>query len=394
MRYAGPGGGKRGKKRNSETDSDVSSTVSSNNHTSLARAPMLGAPSRSRHHHLISSASSSSSTLQASNHSHLGMPTPPPYASLNAEDSIPTVHPFVRHLAGTLGGGEPLSLAQSILCEEQQRQRDIRRLEELAMIQTMQQIRDNPGLLNSLSAANSLTAPPTMPPPEPINPLAALPQADLLLRVQLQQQLRQQEQDLILQQALMAAGTTLPPLPLPPAAASVLPQHLPSYMPPPPIHAPNPCASTIHPVSRVADLSIPHDENVLSEHQVLLRQQIEFFEATPEDVQAFTPSRRLEISVGQAGIRCKHCARNLPPPDYVRGTMYFPSTLRALYQAAQNMGSVHLSDKCPTVSHEIKTRLLEYMEKPTNGGRGGKQYWADCAMARGIQETEMGLRFH
>ena len=147
---------------------------------------------------------------------------------------------------------------------------------------------------------------------------------------------------------------------------------------------------TLHPA---VDLYMPRDEFVLSEHQILLRKQIEFFQATPVDIQVFTPGRRKEISVGQVGIRCKHCARGLDKRNYVKGTMYFPSTLRALYQAAQNCGKVHLSDKCPTVSNEVKVQLKAYMEMPTSSGYGGKQYWSDCAMERGVCETTGGLRF-
>jgi hypothetical protein len=146
----------------------------------------------------------------------------------------------------------------------------------------------------------------------------------------------------------------------------------------------------VHPA---VDLYMPRDEFVLSEHQILLRKQMEFFQATSADIQVVTPGRRNEIWVGQVGIRCKHCARGLGKHQYVKGTMYFPATLRAVYQAAQNCGKVHLSDICPKVSTEVKNQLKAYMEMPTTSGYGGKQYWSDCATARGVYETADGLRF-
>jgi hypothetical protein len=144
---------------------------------------------------------------------------------------------------------------------------------------------------------------------------------------------------------------------------------------------------------REFELYTPGDDNILSEPQVLLRKQMEFFQAETVDIQVVTPIRRNEISVGQVGVRCKHCARGLKQHQYVKGTMYFPSTLRALYQAAQNCGKVHLSDICPKVSTEVKNQLKTYMETPASIGYGGKIYWSDCASARGICETEIGLRF-
>ena len=161
----------------------------------------------------------------------------------------------------------------------------------------------------------------------------------------------------------------------------------------------HPAAASLFPLNphqtfhSAVNLYMPRDEYILSEPQILLRKQMEFFQATPADIDVVTPGRRKKISVGQVGIRCKHCARGLNTQHYVKGTMYFPSTLRALYQAAQNCGKVHLSDKCPMVSTEVKIQLKEYMEMPTSSGYGGKQYWSDCAMERGVCETENGLRF-
>jgi len=171
------------------------------------------------------------------------------------------------------------------------------------------------------------------------------------------------------------------PLPLPqPAAALFMPQ---------------PQTSGSIGYQRTADLYMGvSDENILSDHQVLLRQQIEFFEARPEDIHYFTPGRRRGISVGQVGIRCKACALMLQPHERRKGCVYFPSTLRALYQAAQNMGTTHFLGNCKCISPQVQAQLQEYANSKAEAGYGGKKYWAKGAIKRGIYETETGLRFH
>jgi hypothetical protein len=92
------------------------------------------------------------------------------------------------------------------------------------------------------------------------------------------------------------------------------------------------------------------------------------------------------------GIRCKHCAV-LPRTERLRGTVYFPSTLPALYQAAQNMATIHFTHRCQQISPRLKEQLINLHDKKTVSGHGGKKYWAEGAVARGICETERGLWF-
>jgi hypothetical protein len=134
------------------------------------------------------------------------------------------------------------------------------------------------------------------------------------------------------------------------------------------------------------------DDDVLSNQQIVVRKQIEFFIAGQEDIDSFTPGRRKELSVGQVGIRCKHCA-GLARKERPRGAVYFPSTLSALYQAAQNMSSIHFSGTCQQIDPMLKEQLIQLQETKAVSGHKGKKYWAEGAMARGIYETEIGLRF-
>ena len=267
---------------------------------------------------------------------------------------------------------------------------------------------NNPFLLLSMLARNPnaealppgilrTNLPPTVAPAN-IDPSFLLPPIGLSLADLLSQSQQQQAQELLLHQARqqqLLMGL-LPQSDLQgQAAASLLSPRpfLPPTLPSTTSRLPLPVGATpVRPV-RTAPLYMPRDDDILSSHQIILRRQIEFFEARFEDIQSFTPGRRKEISVGQVGIRCKHCAAALEPHQRTKGNMYFPSTLRALYQAAQNMGTTHFIGKCPRLPWEVKQKLHEYTEMRAISGHGGKKYWADGAVSLGIYETDRGLRF-
>ena len=52
-------------------------------------------------------------------------------------------------------------------------------------------------------------------------------------------------------------------------------------------------------------LSLSCDEEQLSEYQILVRKQLEIFEATQEDVESNTQGRKKQVTLGQVGIRCR-----------------------------------------------------------------------------------------
>jgi hypothetical protein len=83
----------------------------------------------------------------------------------------------------------------------------------------------------------------------------------------------------------------------------------------------------------------PKDKNRLTDYQILVRKQIELFEAVQEDVDTTPQGRVRRVVLGQVGIRCRHCA-SLPPRDRKRGAFYYPSKLNVVYQVscADGMG--------------------------------------------------------
>jgi len=136
-------------------------------------------------------------------------------------------------------------------------------------------------------------------------------------------------------------------------------------------------------------LYISTDDEVLSDYQILLRKQMEFFEASFNDVGKTSCGRRRPIMMNQVGIRCRHC-RALPIENRKNGTIYYPSKLTSIYQAAQNMAITHLLGNCYLIDKNIKKQLQTYQEGPSITGHGGKKYWAKTAKAQGIKESNEG----
>eukprot|EP00526_Cylindrotheca_closterium_P017661 CAMPEP_0113648380 /NCGR_PEP_ID=MMETSP0017_2-20120614/25658_1 /TAXON_ID=2856 /ORGANISM="Cylindrotheca closterium" /LENGTH=303 /DNA_ID=CAMNT_0000560589 /DNA_START=103 /DNA_END=1014 /DNA_ORIENTATION=- /assembly_acc=CAM_ASM_000147 len=133
------------------------------------------------------------------------------------------------------------------------------------------------------------------------------------------------------------------------------------------------------------------DKQVLSECQCLVRQQLEFFESSKEDIRWSTQGRKMSIARGQVGIRCKWCS-HLSPQCRSPGAVYYSATTHGFYQAAQNMLKNHLCKECRHIPPDIERRLNRLRDHKRRGPVG-KKYWAEAARARGIYECGGRLRF-
>ncbi|CAB9513982.1 expressed unknown protein [Seminavis robusta] len=137
-------------------------------------------------------------------------------------------------------------------------------------------------------------------------------------------------------------------------------------------------------------LALSCDDEQLSEYQMLVRKQLEIFEAQPEDVESNTQGRKKQVILGQVGIRCRHCS-GLSLRQRGRGAVYYPARLQGVYQAAQNMASSHLCESCQCIPPHLKADLRNLRDRRDTAS-GGKQYWADGARAMGLVESDEGLR--
>lgn len=139
-------------------------------------------------------------------------------------------------------------------------------------------------------------------------------------------------------------------------------------------------------------LYVASDDESVNGYQCFARKQIELFEATQEDVDAGAQGRNKPIILGQVGIRCIHCS-DLHPRFRARASVYYPSRLAVMYQAAQNIVNTHLPELCESIPEEVRQKLLHLNSKRSAVG-GGKVYWGDTAVVQGVVDTDgHGLRF-
>jgi hypothetical protein len=146
-------------------------------------------------------------------------------------------------------------------------------------------------------------------------------------------------------------------------------------------------------LSITVPLFLDYDQQVLTQYQCLLRQQMELFEAGPLDVRINVKGRIKPLRLGQLGLRCRHCSM-LPPDERTRGAVYFPGSVEGVYQIAQNMCKKHLCDRCDRIPSSIKHKLREmFRSKEDNNRRaGGKVYWVESLAVLGVYEDkETGL---
>jgi hypothetical protein len=147
------------------------------------------------------------------------------------------------------------------------------------------------------------------------------------------------------------------------------------------------------PMSLPVALAIPTDGCKLSNHQSLLRTQIEAFQASDDDVTTHTRGRNKPIVLGQVGIRCKHCAHVLVSRRQ-KGAAYFPSHTLGIYQAAQNMSVAHIqTGACMYMPESIKLQFARILETRKSNVGAGRSYWAKSAAQLGLLDTENGIRF-
>jgi hypothetical protein len=140
-------------------------------------------------------------------------------------------------------------------------------------------------------------------------------------------------------------------------------------------------------------LGITEDRCKLNDQQVFLRQQIEAYRATEDDLTSHTRGRNKPVVLGQVGIRCIHCS-HLPASHRGKGSTYFPSTLMGIYQAAQNMSVEHLqSGICTEMPPDVRSTFLTFGLTKPGASVAGKRYWAEAGKRIGLVDTEHGIRF-
>jgi hypothetical protein len=148
------------------------------------------------------------------------------------------------------------------------------------------------------------------------------------------------------------------------------------------------------PIDLPAILALPDDHVRLSSRQMFLRHQIEAFRATKADISTHTRGRNKPVTIGQIGIRCRHCA-HLHVGRRQKGSTYFPAVVNGLYQAAQNMSTTHMQcGLCSEMPNDLKQQFSHLISTKAASSGAGRPYWARAATKLGlVDDADNGIRF-
>jgi hypothetical protein len=158
--------------------------------------------------------------------------------------------------------------------------------------------------------------------------------------------------------------------------------------------------SHLAPPRKAVLLAMQTDAAVLSPIHVFIRQQIEVFEATQDDIEQPAPGRKTPILLNQVGLRCIHC-RDLSPRDRVKRAVCYPSSVGRVYNSVSDMKFDHFGS-CKGFSSELRARFEELKSahkvpksKPSTPKTGlstsAAQYYHDSARHIGMVDGKGGV---
>lgn len=171
-------------------------------------------------------------------------------------------------------------------------------------------------------------------------------------------------------------------------------------------------SSTV-PVGKITvSLAAADDAEVLNPLHCFVRKHVELFSADEDDMAAPCPGRKTRVMLGQVGIRCMYCAKlKLPPKERIKRAVCYPPSIDGIYHSVSNMKFDHFGI-CPGLPPSAKEELATLRSScsgrrqagagnKTNGNKSSTgfgsmntaQYYRDAAFAKGLVDTDKGIRF-
>ena len=93
----------------------------------------------------------------------------------------------------------------------------------------------------------------------------------------------------------------------------------------------------------------------LSDLDILVRNNLEVFQASEDDVLSAHLDGKFPIKCGQIGVRCIHCARN-NVEGARRGAVMYPYSLNSLFESTRILQIMHL-EQCSHVPDDLKKKI-------------------------------------
>ncbi|MFM6175348.1 MAG: hypothetical protein ACKPB4_24990, partial [Sphaerospermopsis kisseleviana] len=138
-------------------------------------------------------------------------------------------------------------------------------------------------------------------------------------------------------------------------------------------------------------LALPEDRISLSETLCIVRENIEVFTASIEDVEAPAPGRKHAVSVGQVGLRCIHCRHTTRSSERVKRAVCYPSSIKRIYRTVIDMKLDHFLH-CKFVPQSLKDTLTALKANNTRSTGTTMQYFIRAAIQLGMVDGSSGVR--
>lgn len=138
-------------------------------------------------------------------------------------------------------------------------------------------------------------------------------------------------------------------------------------------------------------LALPEDRISLSETLCIVRENVEVFTATIEDVEAPAPGRKHAVTVGQVGLRCIHCRHTTRSSERVKRAVCYPSSIKRIYRTVIDMKLDHFLH-CKFVPQNLKDTLEALKANNTRSTGTTMQYFIRAATTLGMVDGPSGVR--
>jgi len=135
-------------------------------------------------------------------------------------------------------------------------------------------------------------------------------------------------------------------------------------------------------------LALPEDRISLSETLCIVRENVEVFTATIEDVEAPAPGRKHAVTVGQVGLRCIHCRHTTRSSERVKRAVCYPSSIKRIYRTVIDMKLDHFLH-CKFVPQNLKDTLQALKANNTRSTGTTMQYFIRAATTLGMVDDPL-----
>jgi hypothetical protein len=134
-------------------------------------------------------------------------------------------------------------------------------------------------------------------------------------------------------------------------------------------------------------LALPQDKDWLSDMDCFVRNNVEIFSASENDLALARSDKKYPIKLGQVGLRCIHCAASSQGAR-LEAVMY-PYSVSSIYESVRDFQRLHL-EMCPCLPTDSKSAMGKLTTGCSSLSSVLRRYYVQAARALGLFDSEDG----